>query len=368
MSEPTTTLQLLRRAIGKELEMPFFKRFKDGYLDADSGSTTSLVDAALTQKDKFWSGAWVYRVASQEASQITNFKVTENELSFEVPITAFDAGDDYEIHSIWNAYDIHDAINRAIKDARRIFFDTVTDETIIIEEDKLTYSLSSLAKTPHMIQKVWLEQPSSVQRGQLVSATGTTFVVENSGILADVDSNWKVSIYAGLGSGQIRSVSSVAGATGTVAAWTTTPDDTSKYALWNPTEQTQDWRPWHAVRYDSTKEFPDNLYFSRRPIDFQGLRIRLEYLAFPDTLTAEADTTIIPESYLIPAAISILHGRKVKDTKVDRELHFGEARRYKEEAMAWMLQNAPHRPDSNLLDQAASGYQPDLVDPLNWNS
>lgn len=367
MSEPTTTLTALRRAIARELMMPFFQRYKNGFLDADTGSDTDeLIDSELTQKDKFWNGAWVYRVASQEASLITNFTALDNKLVLEVPITAFANGDDYEIHNLWNAYDIHEAINQVIRDSRRVFFETVTDETIIIEEDKLIYALSSLTKTPHMIQKVWLEQPTSVKRGVVVSATGTTATLENSGVLSGVNANWKISIYAGTGSGQLRSVSSVAGAQVTVPAWTTTPDATSKYALWNPTQQVNDWYPWDALRYDSTKEFPDFLYFSRRPTDFQGLRIRLEYLALPAELSAEADTTIIPISYIVPAAVSKLHSRKVRDTKVDRELHFAESKRYQEMADAWLLRNAPHRPDSNILKQHSGSYQPDTMNPLNW--
>ena len=82
MAEPTTTLAELRRAIAKELEMPFFKRYKDGVLDADSGATDELVDSQLTQKDKFWNGAWVYRVASQEASLITNFTASDGLRNF----------------------------------------------------------------------------------------------------------------------------------------------------------------------------------------------------------------------------------------------------------------------------------------------
>lgn len=366
MGEPTTTLQVLRRAIAKELNMPFFKRYKNGYLDADSGSTSTLVDSDLTQKDKFWLGAWAYRVASQEASLITNFTATDNTLSLEVPITTFASGDDYEIHNLWNAYDIHEAINQAIRDSRRIFRETITDETIILEEDKLAYSISSLSRTPFMIHKVWLEQAGSVKRGVVVSATGTTATLENSGVLSDVNSSWKISIYAGTGSGQIRAVSSVAGAIATVPTWTTTPDSTSKYALWNPTEQINDWYPWHALRYDSTKEFPDLLYFSRRPLDFMGLRIRLEYTAYPQELSSESDTTIIPQSYIVPLAISKLHGRKVGDTKVDRELHFAESRRYGDLAAAWLAQNAPHPPDTNVLDQHSGAYQPDSMNPLNW--
>jgi hypothetical protein len=366
MAEPTYTLAELRRAIARELEMPFFKRYKNGYLDADSGSTDELVDSQLTQKDKTWNGAWVYRVASQEVSLITHFSTSDNKLVLEVPITAFADGDDYEIHNLWNAYDIHEAINAAIRDSRRVFFETVTDETMIVEEDKLAYSLSGLAKTPHMIQKVWIEQPATVKRGVVVSATGTTVTLTASE-LADVDSDWMISIYAGTGAGQLRSISSVSGAEATVPAWDTNPDSTSKFALWKPNRQVYDWLPWDALRYDSTKEFPDVLYFSRRPIDFQGLRIRLEYVALPAELDAEADTTVVPISYIVPAAVSKLHSRKVKDNKTDRELHFAESKRYQEMAEAWMVRNAPHRPDSNILKQHLGAYQPDSMNPLNWN-
>ena len=369
MAEPTTTLSQLRRAIAKELEMPFFKRYKNGFLDADSGDTDELVDADLTQKDKFWNGAWLYRVASQETSLVTNFTTLDNKLVLEVPISAFAAGDDYEIHSIWNAYDVHDAINRAIRDARRTFFETVTDETIIIQEDKLAYSFADLVKTPHMIQKIWLENPTSVQRGNIVSATATSATLPAGTAPDNLNDTWMISIYAGTGRGQLRSLTSTDGNSVVgVATWDTNPDSSSKFALWNTTQQTQDWRPWTAVRYDSMKDFPDTLYFSRRPVDYQGLRVRLEYVSLPAELSAEVDTTVIPDSYLIPAAISILHSRKVKDTKVDRELHFAESKRYQEMADAWMVRNAPHRPDSNLLDQAYLGYQPDSTDPLNWGN
>jgi hypothetical protein len=367
MAEPNVTLATLRRAIAKELNMRFFKRYKNGYLDADSGDADSLIDAALTQKDKFWNGSWIYRVASQEVSLITNFNTSTNELSLEVPVTTFASGDDYEIHDLWNAYDIHEAINQAIRDVRRIFIETITDETIIIEEDKLAYSLSSLARTPFMIHKVWIEQPASVRRHVAAGGTFSELTTNNNGELQGIMNGWLISIYGGYGAGQLRTVSA---ATGTsiipTVQWTEIPDDTSKWAAWDPNEQINDWYPWSALRYDSTKEFPDVLYFSRRPVDFEGLRIRLEYSAYPEELTAEDDTTPIPQSYLVPAAVAKLHGKKVGDTKVDRELHFAESRRYAEIADAWLIRNAPHKPDTNVLKQHSGAYQPDSMNPLNW--
>lgn len=365
MSKPMTSLQTLRRAISKELRMPFFTRFKNGYLDADSGTTVSLVDAALTQKDKFWTG-WVYRVATQEASPITNYTLTEHQLSLEVPVTAFANGDDYEIHSGWNAYEIHEAINQAIRDSRRTFREVITDESIIIEEDKLAYSLDDLGRIPFMIHKVWIERPSTVVRGMIVSATSNTVTVASGILPPNLVDTWMISIYGGTGSGQLRQLTSVNATQAGVTEWNTTPDSTSKFALWNVSTQLYDWYPWPALRYDSTKEFPDTLYFSRRPADFQGLRVRLEYTSLPIELAAETDTTTVPQSYLVPMAISKLHGRKVGDTKVDRELHFAESKRYQELAEAWLMRNAPQHPDTTILSQHSGAYEPDSMNPLNW--
>jgi hypothetical protein len=367
MAEPSITLTNLRRMVCRELKMRFFLRYGAGFLDADSGTTTSLVDTALTQKDKFWNNSWVYRVASQQAALITNFTAQDDTVNLETAVTAFASGDDYEIHDLWNAYEIHEAINQAIRDVRRTFIETITDETLIVQEDVLAYALSSLTRAPFVISRVYLEQPSSVYRGQLTAAGATTATVENAGILTGVTSSWKISIYDGTGKGQIRNISSVASAVATVSvAWTTQPDSTSKYALWNPTEQTYDWYPWDALRYDSSKEFPDYLYFSMRPTDFYGMRIRIEYVALPQELSAEADVTYVPTSYLLPSVVSKLHGQKIGDNRSDRDLHFGEARRYAEMAEGWMIRNAPHRPDVGMLRQHSNKYQPNAENPLNW--
>ena len=367
MSEPVITLAEVRRTVCRELKMPFSRRYKAGFLTSDAGGDTiSLVDTDLTQGDNFWRNSWIYRTASQECSLITQFIAKDNTLKVEVPITEM-AEEPYEIHSKWNAYEIHDAINEAIRNVRRVFPDNVTDETLIIQEDVRAYTLSGLTKVPWIIHQILLEQPQSVKRGQAVSATSTTLVVENNGILADVTSSWKVSIYDGTGKGQIRSVASVASATITVTAWTTTPDSTSKYALWNASEETFDWYRFDAVRI-SSKEFPTTLYFSIRPQDFMGLRIRIEYTAYAAELSAEADTTVVPLEYLKYATLSILHSQKISDTKADRDLHFGEWKRFNDMANEYVVRNTPHRPDSMIFTNPEHQYQARSDDPLNWQS
>lgn len=368
MSEPTSTLAELRRAVCTELQMPFFRRYKNGYLAADAGgSTTTLVDADLTQADRFWERSWVYRIASLESAMITRFDGKDNKAYFETPITTFAAADQYEIHSVWNAYEIHAAINEAIRSVNRVFVDNVTDESLIVQEDIRAYTISGLTKVPYIVHSIWLEQPTTIKRGTVVSATASTLTVENSGILTNVTSSWKVSIYDGTGKGQLRSVTSVNGAQidGLSSNWTTTPDSTSKYALWNTAEETYDWYRYDAVRL-SSKEFPDTLYFSVRPTAFYGLRIRIEYSAVSSALSTEAGTTVVPLTYIKYMAVSILHSQKVADTRADRELHFGEARRYKELADEYLARNTPHKPDSAIFSQHSFYYQPTTDDPLNW--
>jgi hypothetical protein len=367
MSEPTTSLATIRRDICRTLRMPFFQRYSAGYLAATGGSTTSLIDTKLTQEDNFWKQSWVYRIASQEAARIITFTAKDDTARFETPITAVASTDQYEIHSRWNAYEIHSAINEAIRAAARSFPDNTTDETLIVQEDVRSYDLTTLTKAPWVVHRIWLEQPSNVRRGTAVSATATTLIVENSGILSSVTSSWKISIYDGTGKGQIRSVSSVAGSTVNVTAWTTNPDSTSKYALWDASEQTFDWYPYDAVRV-SSKEYPSILYFSMRPVDFYGMRIRLEYTALSSELTTEASTTTVPLGYIKPKALSLLHSMKIADTKTDRDLHFGEWKRYQEEADAYMVRNAPHLPDSIFFLNPEHSYQPNADDPLNWGT
>lgn len=368
MAEPTITLAEIRRDICRSLKMPFFRRYSSGFLAATGGSAITLIDSKLTQADQFWRRSWVYRIASQEVAMITDFQASSDTARLEIPITTIAATDTYEIHTLWNAYEIHNAINSAIRAVRRYFRDNVTDESLVVQEDVRAYDISGLTKVPWVVHRVWLEQPASVRRGTVVSATASTLTVENSGILSGVTSNWKVSIYDGTGKGQLRSVSTVSGAqiTGLSANWTTTPDATSKYALWDTSEQTYDWYPFDAVRL-SSKEFPTYLYFARRPVDFYGMRIRLEYSAYASELTTEASTTVVPLEYLRPAVLSELHSQRIADTKADRDLHFGEWRRFKDEAQEYLLRNSPHMPDSIIFTNQDQMRQPLIDDPLGWN-
>lgn len=366
MSQPTTSLATLRRNIARKLQMPFFRRYAAGFLTADSGDTISFIDSDLSQVDDFWKRAWVYRIGSQEVSQISKFDSRLNKCTLEAPITSMTGSSTYEIHSLWNALEIHKAINDAIRDVERIFTDTLTDETFVAQADIREYDLTALARDPYLINKIWIENPGNVRRGQTVSGGATTITLESASLLTDVDTSWMISIYDGTGKGQLRSVASVLGAQITVTAWSTNPDSTSKYALWDTALETNDWQPFNKVRFDA-KEFPSIMYFAVLPWSYLGLRIRIEYSALPVALTTEASTTTVPESYITFAAIAKLHSDRVGDTRADRELHFGESKRFEEMAAQYLLRSTPHRPDRMVFLPSDSIYQPDAANPLNWS-
>jgi hypothetical protein len=345
--------------------MPFFRRYAAGFLTADSGDTVSFVDTDLTQVDDFWKRTWVYRIASQEVSQIVKFNARLNQVFLEAPITSMTGSSLYEIHSLWNALEIHKAINDAIHDVERVFVDTVTDETFVIQEDVREYDLTALTRDPYLVNKIWIESPSTVRRGRAVSGGATTITLESSSLLTDVNTSWMISIYAGTGKGQVRSIVSVLGAQATVAAWTTNPDSTSKYALWDASRETYDWYPFPKIRFDA-KEFPSLMYFAVRPTSFYGMRIRVEYSALPVPLTTEASTTTVPESYITFAAMAKLHSDRVGDNRADRDLHFGESKRFEEMAAQYLMRNTPHRPDRMIFTASDGAFQPDMANPLNW--
>lgn len=368
MAQPTITLQELRRSICRELRMPFFRRVGN-YAESDAGSTTTkIIDAALTQKDKFWNNSFIYWIDTQTSSLINAFNANNHELLLEKSVGETPTeGDDYEIHSIWNADDIHEAINRAIRSARQSFFQATVNETLCLKEDVLQYDISGLTVTPWILNKVYAEYLYNAIQFT-ASAAGAASVTAPSDIdLTSVTSTWYVTVYGGTGAGQVRAVSSVAGQVINVTAWTTALNTTSKISVFDPTKSS--WYPMHRFHLDSM-EYPQWLRLANRNPDFYGGRLRLEYLGVSSELTTEISTTIIPEEYLVNKACSILHGQVLNGTKADKESHYAEFKRYQEEADAYLIRNAPHAPSIFIKDP--DGYvnslSSDRDDPLGWRS
>ena len=363
MSEFTTTRAELRRAIASELQMPFARRFPAGFSTLDStSSSTKIVDAALRQKDKFWDGDWFYGITTGDISLIRAFNAQERTAHLETERSGTDT-ETFEIHSIWNADEIHKAINRSLQMCQRVFHQTVVDESLVYQEDTLTYTISGLSIRPWVLNKVFIERPNTVYQGTASAGGASTITLQS--VPSGINTNWKISIYAGTGKGQSRNYASAAGLIVTVSsAWTTNPDDTSKYAIWDPTDEQYHWEPVYALSQDA-KEFPDSLRFRSRFTSSHGMRIRLEYLAYPTALSADADTTGVPKEYILPMACSILHGQRLSSTRADRDMHFAEQERYKDQADKFLIRNAPHRPDTLIPVEGGVEFT-DTENPLGW--
>lgn len=365
----TVTRPTIRRAICRELHMPFMRRMKNGYSTATASSTPTLTftDSSLAQEDDYWNGQWWYNVTNDEVRKVIDFRADTDTIRLEYAATAIDTNDVYEIHSIWNAYELHDVINRAIEDAYPSFFDVVTDETIILKEEVLEYSLASLTYSPWIMTKIWIENPDSVIRGT-ATASGATSLTDSSANFTGVDTNWKISIYAGTGAGQLRDVSSLTGTTQiNVSAWTTTPDTTSKYALWDTSTQTYDWTKLQDVRFNG-KENPTKLYLPSVYYSHSGVRLRLEYIAKPITMTTEASVTSVPKEFLIHRALYFLFSQKINDNRADRARYEALAQRHFEQSELYRQAHAFNMPEATMwTPQISQRFQGSLDgDPIGW--
>lgn len=347
--------------------MRFSRRMGDSRTIGSVVSTTKVTDAGLAQSADYWNQAWFYWGATPDVRLITDFG--GGSLTLEYALAGMSAGETYEIHDFWNANDIHDAINRAIEDSWRAFPDVIVDESLIHQEDILELDLSSLSTAPWILHQIWSEINTSVIRGTADSGASTT-LTDSSEDFSGVDSDWRVSIYEGTGKGQLRTVSSgTSGGVLTVSsAWTTNPDSTSKYALWDTGEQQTDWRRIPAARLDQL-EFPGTLWLTQRYPALYGERIRLIYSAKPSALTTDASTTVVPSEYIIYKACSILHDQAVNSNRVDRQRHASLAEYYENLARDYVERHARQTPANTLWTESdGSGYfrTVDSADPLGW--
>ena len=382
MTLPTSSRAVLRRAICAELGMSFFRRYPS-YLTCDSGSSSDkIIDSDLTQPDDFWKNMWLYISANVstatgsalddnvgEVRLIDGFLNKDNALLLDrvLPQAATNR-DRYEIHDNWNAYEIHNAINRAIRDGAPDFFDVVEDETLILKEDTIEYDISALTYRPWVISSVYIERPYDAMSGS-PTATAATSLTDTGADFSNVAAGWLVSIYDGTGSGQLRTITSVTGTTQlNVATWTTTPATTSKYLVWNPSEQRSDWYRVTSARFDKL-EYPSTLYLSKLYWGDYGSRIRLTYATDCLELDDDADTTAVPKEFVVYKAIEILAASRVSSAKADREHYAMLEQDYGNRAETFRQKHAM-RMDTTLwqeMDFTSPGRDYSDGNPLDWN-
>jgi len=351
--------------------MPFIRRTGGSSTITATPTTTSFIDSKLVQDLDYWKGQWYFHIGTGSVRLITRFDNALKKVTLEYATTAAPlVADEYEIHSIWNAYEIHTAINRAIADAYPSFFDVVTDETTILKEDTLAYSLSSLTTAPWIMAKVWLENSSSVMRGTATAGAAGSITDSNANFTG-VNSNYKVSIYDGTGAGQIRSVATLTGTTqiNVSAMWTTNPDSTSKYAVWDPTDQLCDWKRLQDVRFNA-KENPTTMYLTNNYTGHEGMRLRLEYVSVPVALTVEGSTTTIPQEFILHKTLHFLYSQKVNDNRADRQRYLDLQTYHFNQAGIYRQAHAYNMPEITMWTPAISGprYGTGLDgNPIDWS-
>jgi hypothetical protein len=367
MAEPTKTLTQLRRDICRELRMPFFGIFDTNSVLTGTPTTTALFDSKLVQADDYWNGDWVFIVdgpAAGDVRRITDFVASTDSI---LPEYAFSgtpaAGNLYEIHSRWNAYDIRHALNQAIREGWDAFADYSLDETMIVREDVLEYDLTFAAR---QLLKVWVETPASTSIIRDTASGGAVTYLEDTSLpmVDDQFNGWMISIYKGTGVGQLRTVSDTTAATKRILVsvnWATAPDATSKYALWNPAEQRVEWVRLTAMRPD-VPDFPSKVFFPGTLESFLGLRFRFQYEAVLTELTTEASVTAVDANYLMYRAVAFLHGYRAGDNRFDRTAHLQEEQRYIEKAGLYLTNRARRGPSQTLWQESdfrGASYNPD---------
>ena len=360
MAEPTSTRAALRQELARRLNMDFALRI-GGSSTATDGGTNELIDTnRLRQADDFWNGSWLYIVNDTsgtdndgEVRLISDFVSSTRSIAVVEPFSAAVANtDEYEIHSPWNALQIHDAINDAIDDAFPEFFDTVIDETTIHLEDTMAYDLPT-GTAPYYVTKVWMEEVSDKFRGTASGGSSTTLVDSGQSWDDDKWNGMQVAIYDGTGKGQFATITDTSSSNtltfsgGWLGTGTTSSTTDSKYVIKDtPTEQ-YSWRAIPALRFDQAY-WPTKMYLTSRYTRSYGHTLRIQYIAKPPSITTEAATTIVPSGFVTAKAQAILHGMRVADSRSDQDRHRYMHQFWESRAEAYKLQNKWRMPKGTL--------------------
>ena len=139
--------------------------------------------------------------------------------------------------------------------------------------------------------------------------------------------------------------------------------------LWDAAEEKLGWSRMKNVHF-SSKEWPNFMRLYAPIYAYRGSRLRLKYSTVPSTLTAETSTTVVPQEYIIPKAISILAKTRVGDNRVDRQRYAILADEYNKEAELYKARNFFRLPDMDMFlegrDLPDELVQDPNGDPLGW--
>ena len=379
MAEPTYTRKELRRAICAEARMEFYKRYPDYELTPDSDcSTTTLKCSKLVQAADSWKSSYIWVMSTDNArdglERYITASGTDGSLTLEWPCDTDQVpstDDTFEIISMWPPSFIHEKINDVVRDEFRVYPNVVTDESIVIQEEKLEYDLTGLVPLPWQILQVYVERTTSGLYGTITSwSTDGSQFGDTTMDLSGVDTDWKASFYYGSGAGQLFSIQSVDTAAGLITPAVPAadmPGTDTKLMLWDPTDQDLAWYPYLYCRFDQT-EFPDKLYLYEDPSASYGLRFRLVYLAQSTELIADSDVTTVPQYFIVHKVLAMLHDSLSEDNRVDARRHTEIAEKHDQLARDFAMRN-PRRLPQRFLWQEPGSYATGRalqVNPLDW--
>ena len=233
-----------------------------------------------------------------------------------------------------------------------------------------------MAGSAYRIKNIWLEQPARGTSHTASAGAGfdaSRLTDSDVSFTANGDTDWRVSTFDGVQSGQTMEVSS-ADSDGNITLGTAlsgTPDSTTKFRVWNQVDQVYTWQLLSAIGFDA-KDWPNTMYLKNRYAGSVGMRFRIQFIGEPQELVADSGSTVVPRKYIQHYALGKLMGQQTYDNRRDRErwsaasaLQSGLAQQYKAE-------HSFNLPDQTLWQEedfslgSGSGEQ---ADPLNgWGS
>ena len=365
MSEPLTSRITLRREIARDLGMPFFRRFPSGITVQDSATSglsslsdsMGVRDSRFAQQPEFWKNSWLYDPTQGEQRLVTDFVRALKKLLVEFPFTAAPStATTIEIFHIHSPEEVHLAVNDAILEAFPAFFDVTTYESMVLEEDKLEYELTTnnldgrgVLTNPYRIKAVWLERTGSGGTHQ-ATAGSTASITDSLADLSGVDTAWSLAIYGGAGAGQysvIASVSTAAGSITPATLFTVSPDTSSKFRIWERKSELYAWDPITALEFDA-KDYPNKMRLLERMNARAGLRFRIQYVAQPQALSVDTAETMVPKKYIKHKAMAKLLGQRARSKPGEAEKYTSLAQLEDQSAETYKNNNAFDLPDQQL--------------------
>jgi hypothetical protein len=377
MSEPTTNRKELRRTIARALQMEFFKRYADGELAlTGTPTTTSLASSSLTQSQSdYWKGGWVYITSGTQLGaerRITTFNPTGDILTPEYPLAgAPAAGDKIEIHDLWSPTMIHQAINRALKEAGRVFFDSNIDSTLVARSDRTLYDISAITPAIWKINQIWIEQVEETRIFQPVDYedTGTEYVLALPvGICntADQYNGWMLSIYDGPGAGQVVTITdSLEAQLIMEVGLDPVPTSASYMRIWNPNSDDRQHYQLTGFRVDDA-EFPNKIWVDPLRSDLLGYRLMIQYAHLPVDLATDTSATTVPQEYIVNKARAYLHEDRMNDNRPDSARHTQLAQTFHGRADDYLMRYPRRHPAGTVQTSSNHFVGGDAIDPMGW--